>query len=410
MSTNENIHPNNKKTTNGKPNDAINLESMVTPEQVLSASVARNRRNVTKRRSQLSGSNRIVTRDKTPVREKTPARELEPEIIQEKPPARPTRRRSREIRLSDLSQESSDGEHRKTTKPSVEVLKLLDTAKRSLSSDRSRKPVIERKAIIKRSQSTPRECTIEDTDLIESFKKAQRLSAEVGTSSKLQYASSEESIPSEVSSTSEEENRKEDLILEKQELKRKLKLIKKEKVENQEKWKKSSETIPLLQVLHPESPPQKLKSKLLRNFVKEAWQNWKQFVRENQTDYRKIKSLRNRCLSHVVVLFIICGLGGMAFRFTEGAFENFYKCGVKRVKRDFIDSLWLSSHNLREDDWKSLARRKLMDFEEQLYQANEAGVNTYSGQRAWSFMNAIVYCITVVTTIGKSVLINSLVK
>lgn len=89
------------------------------------------------------------------------------------------------------------------------------------------------------------------------------------------------------------------------------------------------------------------------------------------------------------------------FKFTEGAFENFYKCGVKRVKRDFIDTLWRGSHHLREDDWKDLARTKLRDFEEQLHTAHEAGVTSYSGQRSWSFLNAVVYAITIVTTIGE---------
>ncbi|XP_053976087.1 trichohyalin isoform X1 [Hylaeus volcanicus] len=134
--------------------------------------------------------------------------------------------------------------------------------------------------------------------------------------------------------------------------------------------------------------------------LKDVVSEFKAFVAQNPRETRIMRSLRNRCLSELMLVIIYCGLGAFVFRFTEGAFETFYKCGVKRVKRDFLDSLWNYSHNLREDDWKSMARKKLMEFEEQLHTAHEAGVQTYSGQRSWTFLNAVVYCLTVITTIG----------
>jgi hypothetical protein len=136
-------------------------------------------------------------------------------------------------------------------------------------------------------------------------------------------------------------------------------------------------------------------------FFRETRQEWTKFLSEHREQWDRLTSQRNRCCGSLVVMFVYCGLGGLVFRFTEGAFESFYKCGVKRVKRDFVDSLWLGSHHLLEDEWKSQARRKLMELETQLHAAHEAGVTTYSGQRAWSFLNAVVYCLTVVTTIGK---------
>lgn len=54
-----------------------------------------------------------------------------------------------------------------------------------------------------------------------------------------------------------------------------------------------------------------------------------------------------------------------------------------------------------EDDWKSLARSKLRNFEDELHMAHEAGQTTYSGLKAWTFMNGVAYCMTVVTTIGE---------
>ncbi|XP_014604446.1 PREDICTED: uncharacterized protein LOC106786998 isoform X2 [Polistes canadensis] len=134
--------------------------------------------------------------------------------------------------------------------------------------------------------------------------------------------------------------------------------------------------------------------------LKDVASELKAFMVQNPTEIQIIKKMRNRCMAQLILIMIYCGLGAFVFRFTEGAFETFYKCGVKRVKRDFLDSLWNYSHNLREDDWKSLARRKLMEFEEQLHTAHEAGVHTYSGQRSWTFLNAVVYCLTVITTIG----------
>ncbi|KAK0165125.1 hypothetical protein PV328_003674 [Microctonus aethiopoides] len=135
-------------------------------------------------------------------------------------------------------------------------------------------------------------------------------------------------------------------------------------------------------------------------FLSDIRVEFKAFVDENPHEIYRLRVSRNKCINQLLLIIIYCGLGAFMFRFTEGAFETFYKCGVKRVKRDFLDSLWDYSHNLREDDWKSMARRKLMEFEEQLHAAHEAGVHSYSGQKSWTFLNAVVYCLTVITTIG----------
>jgi len=86
--------------------------------------------------------------------------------------------------------------------------------------------------------------------------------------------------------------------------------------------------------------------------------------------------------------------------YLEGTNEAEHKCGVKRVQRDFIDALWDETRSLDEYEWKSSARKKIINFEDQLHQAVEAGVSTYSGQKIWSLSNAFVYCFTLATTIG----------
>ncbi|CAG9760166.1 unnamed protein product [Ceutorhynchus assimilis] len=134
--------------------------------------------------------------------------------------------------------------------------------------------------------------------------------------------------------------------------------------------------------------------------IKDIPRNFQIHKQQFHRDYTKLKQTFRKCCLELFLIMIFCGLGGIMFKFTEGTFETYYKCGVKRVKRDFIDLLWSKSHNLREDDWKSLARSRLRGFEEELHNAHEAGMTDYSGMRSWSFLNGIIYCLTIVTTIG----------
>lgn len=74
---------------------------------------------------------------------------------------------------------------------------------------------------------------------------------------------------------------------------------------------------------------------------------WNKLLADHPAEWQATMHMRNKCIADLIILTIFCGLGGMTFRFVEGAFENFYKCGVRRVKRDFVDNLWHTSHNLR---------------------------------------------------------------
>lgn len=93
-------------------------------------------------------------------------------------------------------------------------------------------------------------------------------------------------------------------------------------------------------------------------------------------------------------------LGSLMFIYLEGPSEAAHKCGVKRVRRDFLDTLWEQSGSLDELEWKSLARKRLETFEEEIHTAVEAGVKSYSSHDVWTPSNALLYTFTLATTIG----------
>lgn len=48
-----------------------------------------------------------------------------------------------------------------------------------------------------------------------------------------------------------------------------------------------------------------------------------------------------------------------------------------------------------------MARTRLRKFEEELQTAIEAGMKSYSGHTTWNFVNAVLFCIDTVSTIGE---------
>lgn len=97
----------------------------------------------------------------------------------------------------------------------------------------------------------------------------------------------------------------------------------------------------------PKVKPSDVPVSLRRFIFVETRLVWHELLFDHQVDWETARRCRNRCIADLVILMILCGAGGLAFRFVEGSFENFYKCGVRRVKRDFVDNLWTTSHNLR---------------------------------------------------------------
>ncbi|XP_051860547.1 trichohyalin isoform X1 [Drosophila albomicans] len=157
------------------------------------------------------------------------------------------------------------------------------------------------------------------------------------------------------------------------------------------------ELVQLNQVANPE---QLMSRAFLRHFRLEAVHEWRRLKLDYPVRMEEMRKLRNECIGHLILLMLLLGFGGLLFRYTEGASEDIYKCEVRKVKRDFIEQLWTFSHNLREDDWKSLARQKLRKFEDELNALAELGLRRFPGQKSFNFVNCIIYCWTVITTIG----------
>jgi len=89
------------------------------------------------------------------------------------------------------------------------------------------------------------------------------------------------------------------------------------------------------------------------------------------THQHHIAQLKRCSIKTLVVLFLNTGIwlgGTFLFIYLEGTNEAEHKCGVKRVQRNFIDTLWEETLTLDEHEWKSSARKKIMKFEEQLHE------------------------------------------
>lgn len=401
--------------------DISKIEAMVTPEQVFSANVARKRRTLTKKQSTNSRSIRKRTSVEDLISDSDKNDEIKENLT--KTPERPHRRtksneknnastilhpnkefstsmRSKEGRNSLPREFLEELKDKTTTLAELaqnEINNLLNKTKRSISTTAKHGPRRSKqktKEETKRSQSVPYEFT--EDELMASLREAKLINNEKSLSlRRLSDSSPDRYEPKKIRAEVQE------IIRIRKEMKLKNKLSTGNKI---------------IEVLDPKTK-NVVQSKTiiktnvgLREFVsvlrlykiKDIRKEYKKFKQEMKLDLETIRILRNKCFNELFVVILFCGIGGFIFKFTEGAFENFYKCGVKRVKRDFIELLWARSHSMREDEWKSLARNRLRMFEEELHAAHEAGMTSYSGQRSWSFLNGVVYSITVISTIGKT--------
>jgi len=137
-----------------------------------------------------------------------------------------------------------------------------------------------------------------------------------------------------------------------------------------------------------------------RQFFTDVRSTWKAHTTECPTSWRSIRSSLIWCCLLLITNGAYWLFGGLLFASLEGWHESRYKCGALRIRRHFIDELWEQSSILPEDEWRSMAREKLVEFEDQLHEAFSAGLTSYSGKRTWGFWDGVAFSMTTVSTIG----------
>jgi len=128
--------------------------------------------------------------------------------------------------------------------------------------------------------------------------------------------------------------------------------------------------------------------------------SWRLHLEHCPQSWKCIRSGVSWCCLLLFVNAAYWLFGGLLFASLEGWHESRYKCGALRIRRHFIDELWEQSAILPEDEWRTLARQRLVDFEDQLHEAFSAGLTSYSGKRTWGFWDAVAFSMTTVATIG----------
>ena len=131
---------------------------------------------------------------------------------------------------------------------------------------------------------------------------------------------------------------------------------------------------------------------------------------------QRMARCKNCCKSLTTFVFSRVGLcllvvayafgGGMLFQFLEAPYEGSITEGVQRRLNNTVEKLFNSSEQskvLYKSNWTAMARQILEDYQRELVHQTKRG---YQGERLdddskqWNFPGAILYAITVITTIG----------
>lgn len=142
----------------------------------------------------------------------------------------------------------------------------------------------------------------------------------------------------------------------------------------------------------------------------------------NGSSHRRIHSERMErckhcCKSFTTLIFSRVGLcllvvayafgGGVVFQFLEAPYEGRMTESIQRRLNTTVEKLFNSSVQskvLYQSNWTAMARKILEDYQRELVQQTKRG---YQGERfdddnkQWNFAGAILYAITVITTIGN---------
>ncbi|KAH7931818.1 uncharacterized protein LOC119377917 [Rhipicephalus sanguineus] len=115
--------------------------------------------------------------------------------------------------------------------------------------------------------------------------------------------------------------------------------------------------------------------------------------------------------SHVGLCALVVGysiLGAFAFRALEAPYEVEKASQVIAMRRDTVARLWEITDRLNvlyKENWTAAVSHEILDFQARLIAAVKDGYDGKeigTGGQQWSFSGAFLYSLTVITTIGES--------
>ena len=137
--------------------------------------------------------------------------------------------------------------------------------------------------------------------------------------------------------------------------------------------------------------------------------------RQRQKVVTCCKSLAAYLFSHIGLAAMVVAysiMGGFLFQALEAPYEIREKVRIKRWKEDKVDEIWqlsvhLNMRNLDKVDFSEKVRAIFTLFQTEVTVAvKEKGWDgkdaTDETDLQWSFAGALLYAVTVITTIGKS--------
>ncbi|BFZ04537.1 hypothetical protein BsWGS_07576 [Bradybaena similaris] len=132
---------------------------------------------------------------------------------------------------------------------------------------------------------------------------------------------------------------------------------------------------------------------------------------EAYAEYKKYKSvLIHFVFSHVGLTSLVIGyivMGGVIFQYLEGKSEIVERATITKKRNATVTRVWLMTVDLNvleQGNWSSAVEQILKDFQDELVVAVRKrgwdGRDEFNKDISWSFFGAMLYCVTVITTIG----------
>ena len=135
---------------------------------------------------------------------------------------------------------------------------------------------------------------------------------------------------------------------------------------------------------------------------------WKVRKRKFITYLKKLFGFLLSTLGLFIVLFSYTILGGFIFHEIESPNEIITKHGVKSSLKLHVELLWNSTRKLnvlKKKRWSEMALSIIDNYTKVVYKATKNdgwdGKDDSEAELQWSFAGSLLYCVTVITTIGE---------